>query len=342
MRAIGAALLIGLVAVACDDSGVSVGEPPPVEAPPPFVAGPPPDGPDFELIAAGEGGLHIPWGDDDNGTDEPFTVLAPPGADATDPRIVVVSATGFADYQGGFEQASASTEDTPRTLTVDGRDAIYAPARRGDGPQAEWADIVVKHGSDLALRAQSRRASREELVEVLERARPGTDRNEAPTVADPPRGLRVLGSVDARVANVLRGDVYVPDGTGPGPAGARGIGWSSGTGLGSSDASVVLLPGDSANLAAIPGYVAFEDWRPDVRPITIGGRPGWLVIGTYDDDDVLGGYLAVATHTEAGDLALTVVWSHLVSEEEVVALAESVRPATAAEWDALVASVVDQ
>jgi hypothetical protein len=313
-----------------------------VAAPGPFVAGPPPGDLELELIAAGEGGLHIPWGSDDNGTDEPFTVLAPPGADATDPRAIVVSQTGFADYQGGFSQAAGGTDEETRELTVDGRDAIYAPARRGAGPQAEWADLVVKHGSDLALRAQSRRASREDLVAVLERARPGADRNEAPTVPDPPRGLRVLGSVDARVATALRGEVYVPDGTGPGSAGARGIGWSNGSGVGSSDASVVLLPGDSANLAAIPGYAAFTDWEPDVRPVQIGGRPGWLLHGTYDEDVALSGYHAIATHTESGDLALTVIWSHLVSPAEAVALAESVRPATAAEWDALVGSVVDR
>ncbi len=63
-----------------------------------------PDG--FHLVVAGKGTQYQNWGSDSLGTHEPFTVLSPDGK-ATGPEVVVVSATGFAGYEGELAQASA-------------------------------------------------------------------------------------------------------------------------------------------------------------------------------------------------------------------------------------------
>jgi hypothetical protein len=334
-RAVGVALLIGFVGVACgDDAGTTLPVAAPVEAPSPFAAGPVPPDLELELVAAGTGGRASPWGSDANGTDEPFTVLAPEGAAATDPRVVVVSSTGFAGYEGGLSQASPTTRETAQPFTLDGRDAIFAAAGRRAGPDAEWADVVVRHGDDLALRARSRGASRAELVEVVRQVRPGRDRNAAPTVPDPPRGLHVVGSVDARVVTALQGDAN--------PLGGRGLRWSTGFGVGSTSIAVTTLPPRSAGLAAIPGFVAFVDWEPTVAAGAIAGRPAWTLHGAYvdQDGDVYAEYRAVVTHTGTGALVVVVArGGTMPTEAEMVALAASVRPATPDEWSGLVGSV---
>src|SRR5262245_14892521 len=97
-RVVGAVAVLCLVGTACghrrDAVTTAVDDEPPPTAASPFLVDGVPDG--FRLEVAGRGTTSQEWGGDSFGSDEPFTVLAPPGADPGGPEAVIVSVTGYA------------------------------------------------------------------------------------------------------------------------------------------------------------------------------------------------------------------------------------------------------
>ncbi len=116
-----------------------------------------------------------PWGDDTYATAEPFTVLARRGRDATDPEAIVVSVTGFPNYEGGLGQAAPARIGFDRSsqFTVDGHRAIFTPAQTTtDGVRITWADLVAVRARDLAVRVRARNATKDQLLDVFRRVEP--------------------------------------------------------------------------------------------------------------------------------------------------------------------------
>lgn len=80
----------------------------------------------FEVVDAGVGTEAPDWGLDCCGTQEPFTVLSPDGS-MSGPGVVVVSTTGFGEYQGQLDQAGAGYFDE---ITRPSRSTATRPASR--------------------------------------------------------------------------------------------------------------------------------------------------------------------------------------------------------------------
>ncbi|HET6950448.1 MAG TPA: hypothetical protein VFI47_08735 [Acidimicrobiales bacterium] len=327
--------------------------------------------PGFRLATAGRGTGSQEWGEDSSGTDEPFTVLAPPGEDATSPSAVIVSVTGFEGYEGGLDQASAAYGPDEQEFEVDGRRAIYSPpvpARDGEPPR--WADLVVVRGDDLAVRVTTADAGRDELVDIARRAVPDDDHARAPAVPDAPDGLEVVGSVDAGVvislspyvqpdsdqvpgldsglsAGWLAGDVSATS-SGPGPevtvVGPAGVA-APAVGGPEADAAaeptplvVTAYPGDAADLDALP-LVRRVFHREDVTltSTTVAGRPA--VLAETIDVEYDNVHRAVLTHAAWGDLVMASSRgpsATVPTADQLVAMVASVRQATPEEWDAFV------
>jgi hypothetical protein len=276
---------------------------------------------------AGTGTQRGAWGEDSTGTDEPYTVLAR-GTD-----VIVVSITGFEGYQGGIDQASNPYgAEGVESFTIDGTDARFVPA------SGHWADLVAVRGDDLAVRVTAPAASRDELVDILERVEVGPDRTRAPSVPDPPDGWEAVGSVDvdgvlASVASVASAGPR----TSPGPMSAHGAGWTApGSTIEGQQVTVQTLPGGSADLAAVPHIVRrFPDRTVTSHDREVAGRPA-VVVEWTDGDEGFGGR-SVWVDSAWGDVVVvTAMGTPPVGEEELVALAASVQPTDETGWEAFV------
>jgi hypothetical protein len=315
-------VVIAVVLVPGCDSGGGAGEAGPRRSSEssPVRVGFVPEG--YALTVVGRGRASQYWGDDSAGTHEPFTVLAPEGADASSPEAVIVSVTGFEGYEGGLDQASSGyVSGEEQRFRLDGRDAIYTPRRTDLLGEQRWADLVAIRGTDVAVRVTARDATRKQLVEVLRRVSPSQHRSQAPTVPDPPAGLRVVGSVDADAVVALeRATVEL------GPPSAHGAAWRQGP----AGLAVVALPGRSAELAALAGFRVIGQWnRVESRSREVAGRSGLVLDGAGAGD---GGFprRAVVTYSQSGDLLIVVADTRdqrgqLLSEEDLIAVAASAR-----------------
>ncbi len=295
----------------------------------PFTAGPPPEG--YRPLIAGRGTREQSWGDDLVGTVEPFTVVAPPGDGADSPDAVVVSATGYAGYEGGLAQASAGYSGAEDLLSVGGRRAAFSDGGRSPGRE-RWVDLVVARGSDLAVRATGRQATKQDLIAVLEQVQPAESHRAAPSVADPPDGLRVLGSVDADMVLALEPGVTPRSDLVPGPVSAHGIAWSRGH----DELAVMTLPGRSADLEALAGYARFSFARGVTKHrLSIEGRPAVFLDSAPGEDGSRRRVVVAATAW--GDLSVTAARGPDVpNRDQLVRLAASVEKATPEEWVAFV------
>jgi hypothetical protein len=261
-----------------------------------FTVGKVPEG--YSGVAAGRGLGDQIWGDDSEGTAEPFTVLAPPSADATSDRAVIVTQTGFAGYQGRLGQASLGYIAGGRTreFTLDGFDAVfYDGAGSGNGPDG-WGDLLVARGNDLAIRVASYHPTERRLLRILAAVDVTDDHLRAPRVHGRPEGLRVVGSVDADV--VLA--VFAHGTTTEYQASTTSVKFYK---SGDSVVTVGTLPGRSADLAALGGFRLFWSGKVfDIRSHRIAGRPGVLISMITS----LGGFQqqVAAYRAEWGDLVL--------------------------------------
>ncbi|MFZ6004855.1 MAG: hypothetical protein ACOYXM_13090 [Actinomycetota bacterium] len=292
---------------------------------------------DYTPVAAGIGTAVGEWGEDSTGTVEPYTVLSPDGR-VTGPDVVFVSITGFEGYQGGLGQASRGYLSGSTDLTIDGADAIYSPARRDERGE-QWADLVVVRGDDLAVRVSSPEADAAELTAIAERVAVPDDRTKAPTVPDPPTGLRVVGSVD--VDGVLASEPYVAlhSDQVPGPRSAHAGGWVRTGSNGEDQLSVLTVPGRSLDIAALPVWQVQLPWLTRTsHERDVDGRPA-VVIEELRSDMAGANRRSVLVEAEWGDVVVvSATGASLPSEEALVLTAASVRPAEDAMWER---SVID-
>lgn len=245
----------------------------------PFVVDTVPAG--FVLESAGRGTRLQDWGEDSTGTDEPFTVLAPPGVDAASSEAVIVSVTGYLGYQGGLSQAAGGYGgEAMEHFEVDGAAAIYTPAgAEAFGGATVWDELVVARGDDLAVRVLASDAGRDQLVDIARRVEPADDHARAPGVPDPPDGLDVIGSVDAGVEISLSAYVQPDSDSVPGLDSAYGAGWLSGPATAAPDTGpgpqVVEVPPGSATAAPGTGPSAGPPVTEVVPgPATVEAGPG--------------------------------------------------------------------
>ncbi|HEX2180591.1 MAG TPA: hypothetical protein VHL54_13960 [Actinomycetota bacterium] len=303
----------------------------------PFRVGHEPEG--YRMVQAGRGGITQTWGDDTAGNDEPVTVLAPAGEGPGGPGEVRVSTFGYEGLQGELAQGSQGyVIGNPEAFKLDGGDAFYsAPFEYGG--RRRPADLVVDAGDGVGIRVESVEASRRELAGVAEKVQVPDDNWEAPVVADPPGDLEVVGSADADVKLSIKAS--------PGPytdflpAGDRGHSavWAQPITFGAWRAEtgtvvVTTLPGRALDLDAAAASLRGLDEReeePTIRRVDVAGRPG-LVIDFERGED-----RAVVSSTPGGDLLLVVAHgATMPTAEDLVAVAASVEPATAAEWEQMV------
>lgn len=307
----------------------------------PFVVENPPAG--YQLVLAGRGDLTQTWSSDSVGDDEPVTVLAPPGADITDPAgpgVVTVSLTGYAGFQGGLDQAAvgypaAQTEE----FDIDGHRALYT-SPDSSRVESHGADLVVAVGEDLAVRVGSATGSREQLADIARRVRPRANHLLAPEVPNPPQGLRVAGWADADVAVTLQAGVLPSTNMVPAGARAHAAVWAhldpSGAWTTTSPTIVVSTPpGNSATLDALPAAVrALRYPAPTMSEMALADRPA-LLLELAEDEEVR--RRALITSTADGDtLLVTASGGELPDTETLVEVATSVRRTTPEAWDAFV------
>ena len=287
----------------------------------PFSVGAAPEG--YRLLAAGRGTEVQDWGDDSLGSDEPFTVLEGDGG-----AVMAVSVTGYAGYQSGLDQASASFSTgmpEPEPFELDGDEARYTPPKNG-----RWADLVVARKRDLAVRVTAAGASRDDLVEVARAVQPSADRGRAPEVDDPPEPWRVAGAVHVDGVLALGASFHPAHDPTPGPGSAHFAAWRSGE----TSLVAMTVPGSAIDLAALRSDLPF--WWPPLgvtaEPVEIDGRPGVVVDHTGDRPA-----REVVTANDAGDVVVVRASGDVVpAERDLVALAGSVRPVDAAAWEAYV------
>lgn len=175
--------------------------------------------PGYRLVTAGEGNIEQNWGSDSFGTDEPFTVLT------RDDDVIVVSSTGYAEYQGGLEQASRSylgDRGTPEELEIGGQQAILT----AQGGAA--VELLAVREDDVAIRVRAEASTREELEAILNATETPEERDQAPAVVDPPRGWRVAGSIHADGVVAFHPAVLPNSDLVPGPPRSYGAGWTDG------------------------------------------------------------------------------------------------------------------
>jgi hypothetical protein len=283
----------------------------------------------YELAVAGRGNQRPAWGSDSSGTDEPFTVLAPPGDDATSERAVVVSVTGFAGYEGGFDQAAFGS----RRIRIDGREARYGPASERAG-RRRWADLVVRHGDDLAVRVTAPSATQEQLADIARRVEPADDQGEAPAV-EAGGGLEVVGSVDADAVVALDGGFAPFSDDVPGPEGSFSAGWVA---PGRGSLVVQTVRGDAADLPALGGLEAFAyDQTFSLRTVDDGSGAAVVVDRTYTGGGPSFSDRAVVVDAGDGQLVVVVARGPTVPEDaELLALARTVEPVDPGAWEELV------
>ena len=291
----------------------------------------------FELAAAERGQQFNPWGSDTFGTAEPFTVLARRGRGGSDPKLIVVSVTGFSGYEGGLDQAAPGRPgfDRATTFKVSGRRAIFTPAQvTTDGRRFVWSDLVVVRKRDLAVRVRARNATKAQLLNVFERVE-ASGKTQAPKVIDPPSGYQVVGSVDAGVVAVLNLDAATGEltndayRTGPGNPEVHRMKWSTNDRGGMT---ATTFPSRIGSVEAIPGYAAFSvgDEHITSRPVTVAGRRG---IALEIRNSAGWNQLAVFTQTTWGNTVMVMAWGTTTpSVSELVAVAATIRPTSEATW----------
>jgi hypothetical protein len=223
---------------------------------------------------------YAPWGDDTEGTAEPYTVLAPRKRPWNIDRVVVVSVTGYKGYEGNLHQAAPGgrPEMKSKSFKLDGRDAIYTPAQTNKFATIRWDDLVAVRGPDIAVRVRALHGSRARLVSILRTVKPSTDHATAPRVPDPPSGLVVLGRVDAAPSAVPVLDASIDDPQRRSSWLSRGNPVAHVSRWTSPDATltVTTLPAFVASLPAMRGGVALSNARtaPTAHTIDIGASRG--------------------------------------------------------------------
>lgn len=345
-----AAAALALVAAGCGSGDAESGErgrgdggpAGATEGSSPFQVGHGPAG--YRLVQAGRGTIEQTWSSDSVGTDEPVTVLAPGGEGPGRAGEMLVSATGFAGYEGGLAQASRSYgSDESEELELDGRRAIYMP-RHAEGDRSEPADLVVEVGEDLAARVSSADATRDELVEVARRVRLPDDRLLAPQVPDPPAGLEVVGWADADVAVSLTGAPLSSSDSLPAGERAHTTVWARGEEPGpwSPDGTVVVttLPGSALDLDALEASLHRLPFEPTVTQTAVDGRPGAVL--ELATSGPAGAVRAVVSSTPDGDLLLVVArGADPPAVDELLGVAASVERASPQQWEELVLAASD-
>jgi hypothetical protein len=302
-----------------------------------FVVEDPPDG--YRLVLAGRGDYPQTWSSDTQADDQPVTVLAPPGEGAESPDAVTVSLSGYA-YQGelGLHEVSAGYLGEPEEFEIGGKLALYtAPGTSiTQGPDA---DLVVAVGEDVALKVRSATGIRDELTEVARRVDPPESRLLAPVVSEPPDGLEVVGHADADVALTLEAVVAPASGLVPAGERAHTALWvrldADGAWTYSSPTiAVSTLPGTSASLDVLAAAVRAKGWMTGgVQKLNVADRPAVVL------EFGRGGFSrrTLVTSTPGGDLLLVVAGgADMPAAADLAAVAASVRPASAEEWEALV------
>jgi hypothetical protein len=196
---------------------------------------------------------------------------------------------------------------------------------------------VVVRGDDLAVRVSSPSASRTDLIDIARRVEVPDDHSLAPIVPDPPNGLRVVGSAD--VDGVLATNVYVSPHTDqvPGPRSAHAAGWLRAGSADEDQLSVLTVPGRVLDLAAVGVGPTHPPWiEGSSHALEIEGRPA-LVTESNRLDLPGARRRSVFVESAWGDVVVvSATGAHLPSEDELIALAASVRPSDDAAWDAFV------
>lgn len=293
-----ASIAAALLATACgseEGSGEQRGGDAPAT---PFVIDRVPAG--FVAVAAGSGEWEQEW-DTDWGSHEPFVLLG------NGDRRVKISASG--DRDGGDPPSSEPEGTQP-----------------GSGP---WNVVGRTDDDGIRLQASSTDVDGAELDQLLDAASP-EERRSAPNVGDLPEGWRVIGGSDA--------DVLLAIGQAPGPTGAFGVSWRRGDGT-AHDApqlTAVSLPGRAADPEAWTGDLYRPiPWFGDAHgeALSVAGRPAAFVLV---DGSEGGPQHVLLTQRDDGSLfVLTSAGSELLSKEQLVEIAMSVRPATDREWEEL-------
>jgi hypothetical protein len=248
-----------------------------------------------------------------------------------------VATKGYEDTQEGFAGAS-SGNDSPQDLDevrVDGRTALFWPGEKpvgdpafGGEPWRVWATLTVDEGGDLAVSVSGEGASREELEAVYAATVVGDDRGVAPSVASPPDGFQVVGSVDA-LGPIVDRSFNFGDAGPPGPVGAHSALWLRGD----QELSIITLPGRSVSLAAMDalGY-------PPNTTASLGevnGRP--LLVAEVAAPNA--GMVRVYAESAWGDLVVITAFGMSEQERplistELQALLATVEPAEDSAWSA--------
>lgn len=320
-------LAMAAVLVSCPGDGrPSAGRTAPSQVSSGFSVGYVPDG--YQSVTAGRGTAVQAWGSDSEGTEEPFTVLAPPGSETLS-EAVIVSATGYAGYEGGLAQAGWGYWRDVVETRVDGNEAVFTAGgsqHRGQG--SNWADLVVSRGDDLAVRVTSRTGPEARLATIARTIDTPTSRSTAPALAQPPAGLEAVGSANADA--VLALSAYVRPDSVPGPRAAHAVGWSGP----SASLAVLTLPGGSADLRALRASRVFSRFHTvEVGESAVGDQQA-LVLDYSDwpgSDDSR--RRTVVVDTTWGDLLLvTSLGTRPVSTEDLVAVAASVQRVGPAAW----------
>jgi hypothetical protein len=272
------------------------------------------------------------WGEDSDGTDEPFTVLAPVGETAQSRNAVVISVTGFRGNEGGLSQAALGYNSrSVESFTIDGRRAMYSPQQPAQLGRS-WVDLVAVKGDDLAVRVTSRHATRSQLVDVLRRVQPRAGHERAPRVSEPPHGLRVVGSVDVDMVIALTG--YIQAGVTGGRPDTHTAGWFDDPGR----LAVMTLPGRAADLAAVVAVARFLFTVPAVvRHEHVGGRDAVVLDLGWNREEGPSIRDLVTTTTWGDLLVVRSQGSSLRSIGSLVDIAGSVRPVNEQTWQRFVA-----
>lgn len=282
----------------------------------------------FEQVTLGRGVWTQSWGDDSGGNDAPFTVLSD-GA-----RSVEISANGYAGFEGGGDLARVAYRfggDAWEDVSVDGDAGLWSP-QTADDP----AQLLVERGDDLALRLVGTGVSEDELVELAAATEPSEDHGTAPVVEEPPAPWHVVGSVDADVLGAATSSLHRQYLSPPGPESGYGIGWLAGD----APLMAVTLDGDALDVEAL---IPRREWNgapiSTGRVVTVAGRPGVLLdlcycAPLYEQESHS---RSVLTHDDSGAaLVVTTYGDSGVTEDQLIAVAASVRPVEPDTWDAAV------
>lgn len=230
---------LGLIVGGCGDS-VEVESPGTSSSP---IIAEVPD--DWQLVSARERTGRPTWGEDCCGSTEPYTIIQR----LDDGRTIKVSATGYAGYQGGLEQASGGYTGDITEFEVNGQRALLA-----SGGAPGLVELVVEVNDTTAIRVAGVDATRDELVETASSAAVGDDHRIAPRMERLPEGFELVGSVHTPAIESLLGDVVVESDVEGNDGRTHDLGWTIGPANETpSQATVSLsaLPANTIDLAAL-------------------------------------------------------------------------------------------